>query len=113
MIFILLLYICYNYVSRIIPTSSDLLSLEKISDLSDSSPALPGSRLNLNSADYDDLILLPGIGEKTAEAILALRDQLGYFRYPEDLLLVHGIGSSKLEALYDYVYTEKQAWRIF
>ena len=111
--FILFLTICYIYISNIIPTSSDHLSLEKLSDPLDSAPDLSGSRLDLNSADYDDLILLPGIGEKTAEAILALRDQLGYFRYPEDLLLVHGIGNTKLEALYDYVCTEKQAGRTF
>ena len=111
--FILFLTICYIYISNIIPTSSDHLSLEKLSDPLDSAPDFSGSRLDLNSADYDDLILLPGIGEKTAEAILDLRDQLGYFRYPEDLLLVHGIGNSKLEALYDYVCTEKQAGRTF
>ena len=63
-------------------------------------------RLNLNEADFDDLIKLPGIGEKTANAILALRSELGRFRYPEDLLLVPGIGAAKMESIYNMICTK-------
>lgn len=63
-----------------------------------------GSRLDLNAATLEELIALPGIGEVTAQAILELRDLLGAFRYPEDLLLVKGIGAKKLDAIYDSVY---------
>ncbi len=63
-------------------------------------------RLNLNEADFYDLIKLPGIGDKTANAILTLRSELGRFRYPEDLLLVPGIGTAKMETIYDMIRTE-------
>ena len=63
-------------------------------------------RLNLNEADFYDLIKLPGIGDKTANAILTLRSELGRFRYPEDLLLVPGIGTAKMETIYDMICTE-------
>lgn len=42
---------------------------------------------------------LPGIGPRTAGAILAHRDAHGPFRVPEDLLAVRGIGPRTLERL--------------
>jgi competence protein ComEA len=53
----------------------------------------------LNTATADDLRRLPGIGEKRANAILALRTRLGRFRALEDLLKVKGIGRATLKRL--------------
>lgn len=54
----------------------------------------------LNTATVDDLRRLPGIGEKRANAILALRSRLGgHFRAVEDLLKVKGIGRATLRRL--------------
>jgi competence protein ComEA len=54
----------------------------------------------LNTATVDDLRRLPGIGEKRANAILALRSRLGgHFRTIEDLLKVKGIGRATLRRL--------------
>ncbi len=53
----------------------------------------------LNTADASDLKRLPGIGEKRANAILALRTHLGRFRAIEDLLKVKGIGRATLKRL--------------
>jgi competence protein ComEA len=53
----------------------------------------------LNSAGVDDLRRLPGIGEKRAVAIVALRDRLGRFRAVEDLMKVRGIGRATLRRL--------------
>jgi competence protein ComEA len=54
----------------------------------------------LNTATADDLRRLPGIGEKRADAILALRLRLGgRFRSVEDLLKVKGIGRATLRRL--------------
>jgi len=63
-------------------------------------------RINLNSATFEELDTLPGIGEVTALAILEMREKLGGFRYLEDLLLVHGIGEKKLAAIYDLIYVK-------
>lgn len=62
--------------------------------------------INLNTATLEQLDTLPGIGEKTAQAILALRAQLNGFRYKEELLLVYGIGEKKLDAIYDLIYVK-------
>jgi competence protein ComEA len=53
----------------------------------------------LNTATLDDLRRLPGIGEKRANAILALRGKLGRFHQLEDLLKVKGIGRAMLKRL--------------
>lgn len=53
----------------------------------------------LNLATTDDLHRLPGVGEKRALAIVALREKLGHFRRVEDLLRVRGIGRATLRRL--------------
>jgi competence protein ComEA len=62
-------------------------------------PASPDDPVILNTATADDLRRLPGIGEKRADAILALRARLGRFRAVEDLLKVKGIGRATLRRL--------------
>jgi len=61
--------------------------------------ASPDDPVILNTAGFDDLRRLPGIGEKRANAILALRTHLGRFRAVEDLLKVKGIGRATLKRL--------------
>ena len=63
------------------------------------SPVLPHGPVAVNSADADELDTLPGVGEVLAQRILDTRNECGGFAYPEDLLLVKGIGTKKLEAL--------------
>ena len=56
-------------------------------------------KVALNLATEQDLRRLPGIGATRAKAILALRERLGRFRRPEDLLRVKGIGRRSLARL--------------
>jgi competence protein ComEA len=53
----------------------------------------------LNQATAEDLMRLPGIGKKRAEAILSLRARLGRFKRPTDLLRVRGLGAKRLQRL--------------
>jgi len=52
----------------------------------------------LNTATAEELDTLPGIGPKTARAIVEFREQNGKFSKPDDLLQVPGIGPRKLAA---------------
>jgi competence protein ComEA len=56
-------------------------------------------RVILNLAGVDDLRRLPGVGQKRAEAILALRTRLGRFKQVSDLLRVKGIGVRGLKKI--------------
>jgi competence protein ComEA len=57
----------------------------------------------LNLASVDDLRHLPGVGQKRADAILALRTRLGHFKQVSDLLRVKGIGVRCLKKLMPHV----------
>lgn len=59
--------------------------------------------ININTADSETLQLLPGIGEKRAEDIIAYREENGPFRIPEELADVSGIGEATLAGLIDYI----------
>lgn len=68
------------------------------------SPEATGDGLvDLNTATAEELMTLPGIGEKRAADIIADREANGPFRVPEDLTRVSGIGEGILEGLLDYV----------
>ena len=57
----------------------------------------------LNSADKDDLMALPGVGELLAQRILDYRQTHGSFRSAEELLNVEGIGEKRLAEILDLI----------
>ncbi len=65
--------------------------------------------VTLNTATFEDLRRLPGVGPKKAEAILALRAKLGKFRRAEDLLRVKGIGRGTFKKLKPLVRVDEPA----
>lgn len=63
-------------------------------------------KININNSTIEELMLLPGIGEKTAENIITFRDKNGNFRKVDDLIDVPGIGIKKLEKLKKHIIIE-------
>ena len=58
--------------------------------------------VDINTADLDALMTLPGIGEELAQRILDYRQKNGNFQSLEELTNVNGIGTKRLEAILDY-----------
>ncbi len=62
------------------------------------STALWAQSVNINTADVHELAAaIKGVGEKTARAIVAYREQHGPFSRIEDLARVKGIGPATIE----------------
>jgi competence ComEA-like helix-hairpin-helix protein len=59
--------------------------------------------LNINTATRSELIELPGVGESTADKIIAYRDRHKKFNRPEDIMNVSGIGRKKFEKLKNHI----------
>jgi competence protein ComEA len=76
--------------------------------LSVDAPPVPSGEVNVNTADIDTLMLLPGVGEKTAAEIIKEREANGPFHFPADLLAVKGIGAKKLEGMLPHIRLDER-----
>ena len=66
-------------------------------------PDPPDGYVSVNSANAEELMMLPGVGETLAHAILEEKKRHGPFYYAEDLISVTGIGQSKLRQIRPYL----------
>lgn len=82
-----------------------LAALDAAADSSGRQPADPFGQIDINSADEQTLCLLPGIGPRTAEKIIAYREENGPFAIIEEIQAVNGIGPAKYEAIKQYICT--------
>lgn len=61
-------------------------------------------RIDLNQASAEELSQLSGLGPVLSEAIVAWREKHGCFQTAEDLLKVPGIGEKTFIGIRDYIY---------
>ena len=59
--------------------------------------------VNINTAEKEELMTLPGIGESKAESIVKYRSKVGRFQTIEELMNVSGIGEAVFESLCDKI----------
>jgi competence ComEA-like helix-hairpin-helix protein len=71
-----------------------------------SGKALPGNKININTASADELVLIPGVGKATAGRIIQYRARHKKFKKFEELLNVKGIGKAKLNKMKEAIILE-------
>ena len=67
---------------------------------------LNGDKININTADAQDLEALPGIGPSLASAIVEYREENGPFTATGEIMNVSGIGKGRYEAICEYITLE-------
>ncbi|MFY9801770.1 MAG: helix-hairpin-helix domain-containing protein [Candidatus Acidiferrales bacterium] len=96
--------IAHNRISRVAAVAlAVLFSAAMCASAPPQKKATTAKPVDLNSATVEQLQSVPGIGPKTAQAIINFREKSGPFRRVEDLLAIKGISRRKLEELRRYV----------
>lgn len=60
-------------------------------------------RVSINTGTLEALLTLPGVGQSTAEKIIAYREENGLFQSLEQLMEVPGIKEKKWQKLADFI----------
>ena len=60
-------------------------------------------KININTAETEELILLPSVGEGRAEDIIKYREENGDFSRIEDIMRVSGIGEKTFEEIKEQI----------
>lgn len=68
-----------------------------------SSTSSSKGKININTADVSELMQIPSVGSVIAQRIIDYRSENGIFYSLNELLLIEGIGESKLSKIKDYV----------
>lgn len=74
-----------------------------VSESSSSSSSNAKGKININKATASELTAIPGVGESTAQKIVAYREENGKFKAIEDIKNVSGIGDNKFNNIKDYI----------
>ena len=90
-----------DYKQELLDFSSD-----NYSERTNSNYQEPDLKISINNSTIEELILLPGIGQKTAENIVAFRNKNGKFKKIDDLIEVPGIGNKKLDKIKKHIIIE-------
>lgn len=87
-----------------IPLKDELESLQKEKLILDENiigitEKISSGKININQAKKNELMELPGIGEKKAEEIIKFREKNGNFKKIDDIINVTGIGNATFEKI--------------
>jgi competence protein ComEA len=86
-----------------------LLQLGSLENTSNSVSEPVRFQLDLNSASVEEFVLLPGIGEVRANAIVRYRQEYGPFATVDELQRIKGIGPKTLSGLRELVFVHLSA----
>lgn len=72
-------------------------------DIDRAAPLTAKFQVNVNKADWPELMQLPGVGRTLAERIIAEREERGAFHRVEELTRVDGIGPRTIDRIRPYL----------
>jgi len=75
----------------------------QVIDIDRAPPLVANFQVDVNKADWPELIQLPGVGRTLAQRLIDQREQNGNFRDVDDLMRVGGIGPRTLERIRPYL----------
>ncbi|PID61401.1 MAG: hypothetical protein CR986_02895 [Ignavibacteriae bacterium] len=95
-----------SLIEKKVDSDSELLdfSNKKLDRKKNSKKVLSEKSIDINKADVETLIRLPGVGNKTAEKIILYRKSNGKIKKLNELLNVKGIGNKKFSKIKKYIY---------
>lgn len=85
----------------ILPKKAEVIKDKKSEEIT-----IEKRKININKADYEDLIALPSIGDKIANRIIEYRKENGEFKDIEELKLIKGIGHKNFKKLKELITVE-------
>jgi len=84
----------------------DALKNEAYTDSQMNSSGEQSQKIDINTADKEQLMALSGIGETKAESIIRYRTEHGSFAQIEEITNVDGIGESLFQKIKEYIYVK-------
>jgi competence protein ComEA len=90
-----------------IPPVADAAPAANSASAADAKPSA-SRKVDVNRATAAELVSVPGIGQRLAEAIIQLRESKGPFTKLDDLLEIRGIGEKNLAYLAEYLTVAQQ-----
>ena len=70
------------------------------------------NKININTADKNELTKITGIGPSKAGKIIAMREKIGRFKKKDELLQIKGIGEKTLEKIKEQITLGDWLWQI-
>jgi competence ComEA-like helix-hairpin-helix protein len=73
-------------------------------DIDQAAPKIAEFKIDINTAEWPEIVVLPGVGEKLAKAIVDHRQSAGSFQTLDAIQEVSGIGEKKFEQLLPFLH---------
>lgn len=104
------LVLIFAAVASLAFTASPLLAADPVNATTTTTTTKESANIanmtNVNTASAAEIEKLPGIGKKSAAAIVAYRTEKGKFKTSKDLLKVKGVGKKTVEKIQNLVSFE-------
>jgi competence protein ComEA len=79
----------------------------RMAEMNNTTKLALGIPIDINKATVEDIMLIDGIGEKTASRIIQFREKSGRYHKVEDLMKIPGIKEKKFRKLRMYFCTDE------